>query len=583
MYFRTGLPEPAEPMRFQITPPVSLNWGGSFAISPDGRHLAFASADSDGSEHLWLRSLDSLDARELPGTASPHIPPFFWSSDSRFIAYDAGGKLKKVDITGGTPQTLCDLSTNVIGGSWNRDGVILFGNLFGGGGIRMVPAAGGTSSVLVKADPALGVSALYCPTFLSDGRHFLYFQNSSEAEHHGIYLGSIDSKPEGQASRQILPTEGSAVFVPAHDSSPGQILFLREQTLMAQPFDEKRMELAGEPLPVVDQVGSFSIWGFFSASTNGTLIFRGGSATQYSQVTLFDRQGKNLGNLGETDRLYGLAFAPNGARAAVTWNTDQVPSLDLWLIEFTRGIRTRLTFGEGNSNNPVWSQEGRSIAFSSNREGNFSIYRMPVGGGKAETLYKSEYAVYPLSWSSDGRFLLFNEADPKTKADLWVLPLQGDRHPMPFLKTEFNEFDGRFSPNMQWVAYTSDVSGTNEIYLKRFSQDSGSASETGGTTKVSQGGGAGPRWRGDGRELYYRSPDGKVMAVEVGAGTNFEPEPPRILFQEPPAQNEAIQLIPLSIWDVARDGNKFLISTPAVESSPTPFTVVLNWQAGLKK
>jgi Tol biopolymer transport system component len=258
-----------------------------------------------------------------------------------------------------------------------------------------------------------------------------------------------------------------------------------------------------------------------------------------------------------------------------------VPYVDIWLIDPARGTNARFTFVQGINALPVWSPDGRHIIFASSREGTFNLYQKVASGIKdEEVLLKSANPKYPTSWSSDGRFLLYTAVDPKTKDDLWVLPLEGDRKPMPFLRTEFNELDGHLSPDMRWVAYTSDESGNNEIYVRGFLKASGTSSDTGGKWQVSQGGGAGPRWRKDGKELYYLAPNGDVMVVQITAGTVLQLEKPKALFHAPPLAQSAL---PISSWDVAPDGNRFLLSRMAAEATPSPFTVVLNWQAGLNK
>jgi serine/threonine protein kinase len=579
------MPSSANPMRLQITPPVSLAPQGSFAISPDGRRLAFAAISSDGTERIWIRALDSLEAKPLLGTESGILYPFFWSPDSRFIAFHAGGKLKKIDIAGGPAQTICDLPSNVVGGSWSGDGVIILGSgVTAREGLKRVSATGGSASVLSRPDSARRAIDHFFPAFLPDGRHFLYWQSSERPENIGVYIGSLDSKPEEQGAKQLLATNFQPVYVPSQNSGPGYLLFLRDQTLMAQSFDDKRLELIGEPMPVVEKVGSYMAFGFFSASTDGLLVYRSGSAEQVIQAMLFDRQGKSLSALGESGiSLLGLALSPDGAKAAVSLGkmNQGFVSIDLWLVDSARGTNTRFTFGQGNSVLPVWSPDGSKIIFASTRDGAYSLCQKLTSGVKdEELLLKSSDPKYPTSWSRDGRFLLYSEFDSKTKSDLWVLPLEGDRKPIPFLRTEFNESDGHFSPDMRWVAYVSDDSGRNEIYVRGFSQVSGAPSQTGGKWQVSIGGGAGPRWRRDGKELYYRTPDGKVMAVKVTADTVFQLGTPKPLFQAPPGQGSWSSI---AIWDVTSDGNRFLMSTPAGDAIPAPFTVVVNWIAGLKR
>ncbi len=577
MHLREKAPETAQPVRFQIALPekVSLAWGGRFEISPDGRHLAFAGAGADGVMRLWVHSLDALEARFLLGTESDHFTTFFWSPDSRYIAFDAGGnKLKKVDITGGPVLAICDVSGFALGGSWSPNGVIIFED---GPVLKRVPAAGGVASVLAgKPD-----SILRYPTFLPDGRNFLFWQYSTKPVSGGVYLGSLHSKPEEQRSKLLLPNVSAPVWAPSQDSGPGQILFLRDRTLMSQRFDDRRLELVGEPIQVAEQVGSFAMYGFFSASTNGVLVYRCGDAgAAYSRVMKFDRRGKNP----STEELLGanpsgLAFSPDGTRVA--FNTSN----DIWLRDFARDQNTRFTFGQGYNVMPVWSPDGLNIVFASDREGGIAnLYQKAASGVKDEMLLlKSVNPKCPTSCSRDGRFLLYSERDPKTGIDLWVLPLGGGRKPMPLLNTKFNESDGRFSPDMRWVAYVSDESGSNEIYVRGFSQASGTLSETGGRWQVSVGGGRGPRWRKDGKELYYRALDGNLMVVEVTAGVSFQYRTPRTLIKAPPELSVDYFDIPISVFDVSPDGNRFLLAAPRMESSPAPFNVILNWTSLLKK
>jgi Tol biopolymer transport system component len=382
-----------------------------------------------------------------------------------------------------------------------------------------------------------------------------------------------------------MTTSRPALYVPAQDSATGHLLFMRERTLLSQAFDDKRLELAGEPVPVAEQVDFDRAGGFFSASTNGVLAYRSGGAGQLVQATWFDRQGKVLGTAGEPGEFVTwLSLAPDEARAAIgLFNGLKASShADLWLLDFERGTNTRFTFEQGRNDAPIWSQDGGRIIFASKRDGAFNLYQKAASGVKnEELLLKSSEDKYPTSWSRDGRFLLYTLIDPKTKGDLWVLPLEGSRKPIPFLRTEFNECDGRFSPDMRWVAYTSDESGSKEIYVQGFSQSSGGTlSEMGGQWLISKGGGIGARWRGDGKELYYCAPDGKVMAVEVTAGTVFQAGPPKPLFQA----QFAITPRELPSWDVTSNGNRFLIAKPVVaEGTPSPFTVVLNWTALLKR
>jgi eukaryotic-like serine/threonine-protein kinase len=568
----------ADVVRFQI--PLTSNLapgGGNFALSPDGRQLAFAATGSDGVSRLWIRSLDSLEAHPLPGSESPLFPPFFWSPDSRYIAFDAGGKLKKIDVSGGTAETLCGLFGNAVGGSWNRDGVIIFGQ--SPGVIMRVSANGGSASPLTTLDSSRSEAQHVLPSFLPDGRHFIYQRTSSKAGNSGVYIGSLDAKPEEQDSKRLLATDWGPAYVPSSDPSLGQLLFMRDGTLMAQPFDTRRLELSGEAVTVAEQVGAFIDGGLFSASANGVLVYRTGSVGGASQLTWFDRKGKVLGTAGEPGTYINLALSPDGTRAAVT-RSDL--SGAVWLVDFSRGTTTRFTFGDSISLFGTWSPDGSRIVFASNRSGVMDLYQKLASGVKdEELLLKSSENKFPTSWSRDGRFLLYRTSDPKTnKYDLWVLAFEDVKKPFPFLSTEFNNAEGGFSPDGHWVAYVSDESGRYEIYVRTFSPNStAEVSDTGGKWLISTNGGNQPRWGGDGKELYYLAPDRKLMAVEIATNPVFRAGAPKALFQTPPSGTSTIE----SSWDLTPDGKRFLFAVPTEQTVQAPFTVVLNWQAGLKK
>jgi hypothetical protein len=426
------------------------------------------------------------------------------------------------------------------------------------------------------------------PVFLPDGRHFFYYCFSGISERSGIYIGVIDKAPEKQPAQKLLSTNFGAVYVPTSNSSRGLLLFMQEQTLMAQSFDERRLELIGEPRPVADKLGSFMAFGFFSASANGILVYRSGSAGQINQLTWFDRQGKPLGKAGEPGEYWGLSISPRGTRGIVSWlNPAQLPlSIDLWSLDFAHGTKTRFTSGKGNNQSPVWSPDGSRIIFISNREkGFYDLYQQPSGGAKdAEVLFKTSEEKDANCWSMDGRLLLFTSQNMQTRADLWALPLIGEHKAFPLLRTEFNEFDGHFSPDMRWVAYTSDESGSNEVYVRPFGRPIESASaEEEGSRMISKGGGNGPRWRQDSKELYYLSRTGTVMAAAISPGTAFQVRSVQPLFRIPSLSPKIFGSYAYFYWDVTRDGSRFLIPTPVENTPPSPFTVVLNWPFLLKK
>jgi Tol biopolymer transport system component/tRNA A-37 threonylcarbamoyl transferase component Bud32 len=561
-------PDPPKVVRFQITAPEPVVAGvGFFALSPDGSKLVYDAVGSGGILRVWLRSMDTLESRPLPGTENPTSTPMFWSFDSRFVLLGMVGKVKKVDVNGGPPTTLGDTSGVVVGGTGNRAGVILFG--LSPGVIQRVALSGGAPSAVTALNAARNDYSHTYPVFLPDGRHFLYLVHTAGSEASGIYLGSIGSRPEQQDPKRLIATDFAADFVPFPDGNRGAILFYRAGTLLAQPFDLRRLETVGEATPVAEQLGSRGGFGFFSASVNGTLVYRGAS-TGDERLGWLDRQGNRLGMVGEPHQYSDVAISPDEKRVALG---RIEPGRDIWLTDFAHASDTRFTFDPATERNPVWSPDGSRIAFSSNRLGTHDLYQHASNGsGQDELLFKSDHLKFATDWSRDGRYLLYFEPDPKSKRDLWVLPMDpasSGRKPMPFLRTDFDELNGKFSPDSHWVAYQSDESGRYEIYVRPFP-----AVEVGGKWMVSHGGGSQPHWRGDGKELFYMGPDSSLMAVPVSAsGAAFQPGTPAALFKAPLS----------STWDVTADGKRFLFPIPSGEATQTPFTVVQNWTSLLKR
>jgi eukaryotic-like serine/threonine-protein kinase len=562
------------PMRSELRLPAgSLN----FALSPDGRRLAFVAPGPDGHNVVWIRELASLDGpRPLRGTEDAFAPVPIWSPNSRFVAFQSGSKLKKIDITGGPSQPICDTSVMALGGSWNRDDILIFGTRETG--IMKVPAAGGDCTQVTTTGGRNEVHTF--PTFLPDGRHFFYLK---APEGSGIYIGSLDAVPERQSTERILATAHMAVYAPDAGDG-GRLLFMREGNLLCQQFDEQRLRLQGEPFPVAEQVGTIFLSGSFSVSAAGVLAYRAGKTPGWtSQLKWFDRNGKELGHGGEVEasEYTDIALSPDGTRLAAARVNPGAPGPNICLVDLNRDMSRPLTFDVAPDSAPVWSPDGKQVAFSAWRTGRTGIYLRNADGGQEQLLVEPTNDLnMPNDWSRDGRFLLFTKKkDAGTNADLWVLCLSADGTPSgppaPFADTQFSEHHGQFSPDTRWVAYTSNESGRPEIYVQSFPRPSG-----GGKTMVSRGGGDQPRWRGDGRELFYLSLDKKVMAVHVTPAPTLKPGLPKPLF-EAPLVNPISDEILLSgfRWDVTPDGIRFLVNKDTL--SYESLTLVSNWTTDL--
>jgi eukaryotic-like serine/threonine-protein kinase len=570
VHFREAPPALA-PMRFEISPPPKTTIE-SFNLSPDGRKLVFHAGSADGHTTLWLRAMDSLQVRELPGTQGAILAQA-WSPDSQFIAFEADGNLKKIDISGGNPQILAPYSSPTGGISWSRQDVILF---MSGGTLRRIPASGGEAVAVTALDSKNEEVAAALPVFLPDGKHFFYYRIlGKERSKSGIFIGSLDAKPAEQGQKRLLETPAGVAYMAS--ARGGNLLFLRGETLMSQPFDPSRLELTGSAVQLADRVSTSNTYlGLFSVSNSGVLGY-GVTGSNSRQLTWFDREGKVLGHVGEAASRDELSLSPDGTRVA-EGRVDQNGNWVVWGLDLARSVNTRLTFENGGAGNGTWSPDGSQIIYAPGGGSSPDLYRKPANGaGQGELLFHSDVAKQPLDWSRDGRFLLFAQRGKTTGSDLWVLPMEGDRKPSPYLATPFEEGQAKFSPDGHWVVYTSNESGTKEVYVQPFPLS------TGGKWPISNGGGSQPRWGRDGKELFYFTPDSTLMAVSVTTnGATFQPGVPKPLFRAAILGGTGSGAAVAWRWDVSPDGKRFLMNTALEETPATPVTIVLNWQSPAK-
>ncbi|MBF8296210.1 MAG: prkC 26, partial [Bacteroidetes bacterium] len=565
-------------VRSSLLPPENSAYssylgGGHFALSPDGLKLAFVATDSSGSSSLWVRPLNSLEAIMLPGTEGAHFP--FWSPDNRFIAFFSSGKSKKILATGGPPSSICDV-IDPRGGTWNQDGIIVL-SISWNSGLYQVSAAGGSPSPVTKLDSTRREQTHRWPWFLPDGNHFLYFSRigvgGAETENDGVFVASLD----GRVNKRLFSASSNVVYASGH------ILFVRQSTLMAQPFDPGSLELIGEAVPVARRVGYDFDYnrGQFTVSGNGAFAYRGATATSGTELFLFDRTGRQLKKVGEPALYFGGQLSRDERKLVISVWDAQIRNRDVWVYDLIRNVRTRFTFGPGVEDDAVWSADGSRIIYSSDKKRDGDIYQKAVSGaGAEELLVESPQLKRPRDVSQDGRFLLYYSEHPETRSDVWVLPLSGEKQPIPLLQSEYDEYDPQFSPDGKWISYVSNESGGREVYVKPFTA-SGADVPREGKWQVSDGGILDapittPRWRADGRELYYVSADHKVMSVEIRtSGTTFEVGAVKELFQ-------VKSKIPTYIVAASADGQRFLLSC-LQDQSFTPLTLVLNWDDELGK
>jgi Tol biopolymer transport system component len=563
---------PAALVRFDVQPPAEVTLTPSpvasaaqLALSPDGRRLAFVAARRRAASQIWVRSLDGVQAQPLAGTEGASFP--FWSPDSRFIAFYAGGKLKKIDTTGGVPQELCN-SANGRGGAWNPDGVIVFTGQ-ANSPISRVSASGGVVTAATTFNPDQAAISHYWPQFLPDGRHFLYYQRSSKPEHQGVHVTALDSS----TSTRILESDGMALYASGH------LLFVRDGTLFAQAFDDRALQTSGDPVRIGDHVGYFgSGFGYAAVTVSPAgVLAHGPSVGLTTSLRWHDRSGASTGPPTAPAQYSSPRLSPDQKSVAVAMTDTATALPDLWVLGLARGTTSRVTSDPSADWFPVWSADGDRLLFGSNRLGVTEVFQKTVGGGQeepaAEGVVSAGTPTFPSDMSGDGRFLLYVQSTPRGY-DLGVLTLAGARKASTFFGTPANEVQGRFSPNTRWVAYASDESGRFQVYVRPFPAASG-------LTQIPIAGGTQPEWRRDGKELFYISTDGKLTAVPVTTdGATFTAGTSHALFDvEIPETNQPYP----TDYAVTADGQRFLVNTVVDQPNRPALTVILNWNEELKQ
>jgi len=550
-------PEPPEVVRFEVPQPESLPVVGSPKLSPDGRYLAMDASDEEGVTRIWVRPLSAIDFQPLPGTEGTGRP--FWSPDSRSLGFMADGKLKRIAVTGGPPQTICDAPTGA-DGTWGEDGTILFDGT-GTDPIQRVPASGGVPTPFIEPKESGQVG---WPQFLPGGDRLLFLDISEGGG--GLRIANAD----GSDPLAVLDEISRVEYAP-----PGYLLFVREETLVAQRFDADSGKLLGEPTPVADGLGVDAVGlADFSASRSGALAFRAGSAGG-SEYVWVDRRGSRVEPVLEGTGYSSFALSPDGRWLAYTANAG-APN-DLWIRDLRRGVSSRFTFDEGGEQNPVFTPDGRRILFVSWAEGRPQriVSRALDRSGEDEILFEAPDTSYRLilnDVSPDGRDLIAVVRKQGETGDLWRIPSGRPGAATPLFTTpQFWEWNGEISPDGKWLAFASDESGVPEIYVVAFGGGSG-------RWQISTRGGDEPHWASDGRELLYTATDGRMMSVEVETGRSFEAGVPQPLFQATLRQGEIRNL-----FVVSADGERFLTLAPAGSRGGTPTTVILNWAAGLAR
>jgi Tol biopolymer transport system component len=561
------LREPKVTRWTSIAPPVDAIFqmdgdnAASLTISPDGKMITFAGVDGEGRTSIWLRSLDSPEARSIPGTHNGSYP--FWSPDSRHIAFFAEGKLKRIDVRGGPPLTICDVQVNPRSGSWNRDDVIIFSPT-SLSPVHRVSAAGGKPEPVTKLDEKTRESTHRWASFLPDQKHFLYMAGSHSAgtrsEQNAIFAGSLDGK-----TRKLIVHARSNVRY-----ANGHLLYLRDGVLMAHPFDPDALALKGDPVPLIPAVQHQVSWfhGTFSVSEEGTLVYRTGLLDPRERAVWTDRAGTEIGVAADPANYFEVSIAPDGKRFASVIEDSSAGTSDVWIHDPQRKSGIRLTMDRNSEYSPVWSPDGSTIAFARDQNNSGVIFLKPTSGRGAEArLVDTPTNKTVTDWSEDGRFLAYDDYQPGKNGNVLIVPMTGDRKPFEFLASEFAEGSLRFSPDGRWAAYVSDETGRPEVFVTPFP-------EGGVKWQISEKGGIAVWWTNGGREIMFASGTDGLFAVEVSiSGDDFQTGPPRLLFRDETATG----------GDASPDGQRLLLLRRPREATNAAVTLVTNWTNALKK
>jgi serine/threonine protein kinase len=571
--FRHKQPSVSEPMQFQIPIQLDAPYNSPFALSPNGRHLVFSAVDKDGLTRLYIRSLNSLKIRPLPSTERSQMLPFFWSPDSRYIAFGTDGKLEKLDLSNDVLLPITDITNTAAGGSWNSDDMIIYSDYNGTNGIMKVLVSGGSPSPVTKPDPELNETVHILPVFLPDGRNFLYYCFAyNRPEISGIYIGSLDAKPEEQKRRKILDSTSAVIYVPSGKTEEGSLLYMRNQSLFSRTFDENRLELTGEEKILTDGVGNYQSYGCFSASMDGILVFRSFSVVNPKMIRL-DREGKELGVVLDPGEYRTFDLSRDGHYLVYAKGDISVKGTNLWVKDLLRSQEYKITFDDDATHgDPRWSHDGKQVIYGSS-EPTRGFFVVTLSNKQSTRIFEDEGPRFYVSdWSPDEKYILYQEDN---SPELWARPVGGDQKPFLVTRANTGRIDqAQFSPDGRLVAYNSTESGFSQVCVVPFSP-----TPTGNEEPIVIDNGMQPNWKSDDRrELYYLKSDGTLMAVNVFPGETPKYGKPHKLFK---TQLDVVlnmeQYVPFP------DGKSFLFVMPSTDDASKSFAVYLNWPSMLKQ